>query len=257
MFRPCIDLHEGRVKQIVGGTFGTGEAAPRTNFVSEHDAAWYATKFRDDGLTGGHVVQLGPGNDSAALSALNAYRQGLQLGGGVTDANALEWINAGASHVIVTSWLFPDATMDRARAESLAGAVGADRVVIDLSARLVDGRYVVFVDRWRKATDTVLSAGLFAGLADVCDEFLVHAINVEGLQQGIDLSLVGKLSEWCTKPVTYAGGANSIDDLTSVHSISDGRVDLTIGSALDLFGGRGVAYADAVAFNASMSDPRS
>ena len=257
MFRPCIDLHEGRVKQVVGGTFGQGEAAPQTNFVSEHDAAWFATTFRHDRLTGGHVIRLGPGNDPAARSALNAYRQGLQLGGGVTGANALEWINEGASHVIVTSWLFPDAAMDRARAESLAETVGTQRVVIDLSARLVDDRYVVFIDRWRKVTDTVLSAGLFAGLADVCDEFLVHAINVEGLQRGIDLLLVEKLAEWCPKPVTYAGGANSIDDLLRVHTISDGRVDLTIGSALDLFGGSGVAYADAVAFNASMSDPRS
>ena len=253
MFRPCIDLHEGRVKQVVGGTFGEGESAPKTNFVSEHDAGWFSARFRDDGLTGGHVIQLGPGNDDAARLALSTYPGGLQLGGGVTASNASAWINAGASHVIVTSWLFPDARLDRTRADELAAGVGADRVVIDLSARLVDDRYVVFIDRWRTATDTVLGGALFADLAELCDEFLVHAINVEGLQQGIDLELVEKLAEWCPKPVTYAGGAKSLDDLVRVHTASDGRVDLTIGSALDLFGGSGVTYADAVAFNRSLA----
>jgi phosphoribosylformimino-5-aminoimidazole carboxamide ribotide isomerase len=253
MFRPCIDLHEGRVKQVVGGTFGAGENAPTTNFVSDYDAGWFAARFRDDHLTGGQVIQLGPGNDTAARLALATYPGGLQLGGGVTAANAGEWIDAGASHVIVTSWLFPDAELNRKRAEDLASRVGADRVVIDLSARLVDDRYVVFIDRWRVATDTVLTGSLFADLAAACDEFLVHAINVEGLQQGIDLTLVEKLAEWCPRPVTYAGGAKSIDDLVRVHTASDGRVDLTIGSALDLFGGSGVAYTDAVAFNRSIS----
>jgi phosphoribosylformimino-5-aminoimidazole carboxamide ribotide isomerase len=249
MFRPCIDLHEGRVKQVVGATFGVGESAPRTNFVSEHGASWFADLFRSDDLRGGHVIQLGPGNGEAAHSALAAFPGGLQLGGGVNADNASGWIEAGASHVIVTSWLFPGARLDRKRAETLAAAVGADRVVVDLSARLVDGRYVVFIDRWRTPTTTVLDAELFAELADVCDEFLVHAINVEGLQQGIDTDLVEKLAAWCPKPVTYAGGARSLDDLRHVHDASGGRVDLTIGSALDIFGGSGVTYRDAVAFN--------
>ena len=253
MFRPCIDLHEGRVKQVVGGTFGEGETAPKTNFVSEHDAGWFAARFRDDHLAGGHVIQLGPGNDTAARLALATYPGGLQLGGGVTAANASDWIDAGATHVIVTSWLFPDAVLNRTRADDLAGMVGADHVVIDLSARLVDDGYVVFIDRWRTPTDTVLDAALFADLAERCDEFLVHAINVEGLQQGIDLALVERLADWCPKPVTYAGGAKSINDLIRVHTAGEGRVDLTIGSALDLFGGYGVAYADAVAFNRSIT----
>jgi phosphoribosylformimino-5-aminoimidazole carboxamide ribotide isomerase len=253
MFRPCIDLHEGRVKQVVGGTFADGEHAPVTNFVSEHDAAWYAHLFRSDALRGGHVIQLGPGNAEAARSALAAYPGGLQIGGGVELSNAAGWLEAGASHVIVTSWLFPDGVMSRDRVESLAGHVGAARVVIDLSARAVNGRYVVFIDRWRKSTDTVLTAALFEELADSCDEFLVHAINVEGLQGGVDFDLVDMLAQWCRKPVTYAGGARSLDDLIRVHTISDGRVDLTIGSALDLFGGSGVTYQEAVAFNASVA----
>ena len=255
MFRPCIDLHDGLVKQVVGGTFTAGEDAPTTNFVSDHDAGWFAARFRDDALTGGHVIQLGPGNDTAARLALSTYPGGLQLGGGVNTGNAGSWIEAGASHVIATSWLFPDAVLSRDRAGGLARSVGAERVVIDLSARLVDDRYVVFIDRWRTPTDTVLSADLFASLAEFCDEFLVHAINVEGLQQGIDLALVEKLADWCPRPVTYAGGASSIDDLLRVHTTGDGRVDLTIGSALDLFGGSGVAYADAVAFNHSVPGP--
>ena len=253
MFRPCIDLHEGRVKQVVGGTFGEGNSSPQTNFVSDHDSAWFAELFRSDGLRGGHVIQLGPGNNAAARLALAAYPNGLQIGGGVTDSNAQHWLDAGASHVIVTSWLFPNGEFNADRAESLAGTVGPERVVMDLSARRVDDRYVVFIDRWRQATTTVLNAELFAMLQPWCDEFLVHAINVEGLQQGIDLELVALLATWCNRPVTYAGGAKSIDDLRRVHMISDGRVDLTIGSALDIFGGSGVAYREAVAFNSSIA----
>lgn len=252
MFRPCIDLHEGSVKQVVGGSFAEGEQAPVTNFVSEHDAAWFADKFRLNSLRGGHVIQLGPGNKQAAESALAAYPEGLQIGGGVELMNAAGWLDAGASHVIVTSWLFPDAVLSRDRVESLAVEVGASRVVIDLSARFVNGDYVVFIDRWRKATDTVLTAALFDELAESCDEFLVHAINVEGLQGGVDFDLVEMLAKWCRKPVTYAGGARSLDDLVRVHTISNGHVDLTIGSALDVFGGSGITYEEAVAFNASL-----
>ena len=257
MFRPCIDLHEGRVKQVVGGSFSVDESEPRTNFVSDHDASWFAELFRVDGLRGGHVIQLGPGNEGAARSALATYPTGLQLGGGITEANSSQWIEAGASHVIVTSWLFPGGVLHQDRASSLAAEIGASRIVIDLSARLVDGHYVVFIDRWRTATGTVLSSGLFEGLAEFCDEFLVHAINVEGLQQGIDLALVEKLASWCPKPVTYAGGAKALDDLVRVHQVSGGRVDLTIGSALDLFGGSGVSYRDCVEFNASLASDRS
>lgn len=249
MFRPCIDLHDGRVKQIVGASLDDGNGGLRTNFEAGHDAAWYADRYRRDGLTGGHVIMLGPGNEAAARRALAAHPGGLQVGGGVTAGNAPAWLDAGASHVIVTSWLFPGSELDGERLAALHRAVGRDRLVIDLSARRHGEDYVVVADRWRRLTTTVLDEPGLAGLAEGCAELLVHAVDVEGLRAGIDEELVARLAAWSPVPATYAGGARSIDDLERVDRLGGGRVDLTIGSALDLFGGDGVAYADAVAFN--------
>ncbi|NGO38039.1 phosphoribosylformimino-5-aminoimidazole carboxamide ribotide isomerase [Limisphaera ngatamarikiensis] len=250
MFRPCIDLHEGRVKQIVGGSLD--EAAPerlRTNFVSDRPASWYAALYRRDGLTGGHVIMLGPGNEAEARSALAAYPGGLQVGGGITAANAAGWLDAGASHVIVTSWLFREGRLDEDRLGALVRAVGRDRLVIDLSCRRRGEDYVVVADRWRTWTELRLSAETLERLAGSCAEFLVHAVDVEGLCRGVDLELVERLAAWSPVPVTYAGGARSLEDLERVTEVGRGRVDLTIGSALDIFGGTGVRYADCVAFN--------
>ena len=249
MFRPCIDLHEGKVKQIVGGTLSDAPAGLRTNFVSDRAPAWFAQLYRRDGLTGGHVIKLGPGNDAAARQALAAWPRGLQLGGGVTAANARDWLDAGASHVIVTSWIFRDGMIDRERLAELVRAIGKDRLVLDLSCRVRDGRYFVVTDRWQKFTDTVLSPATLEDLARHCNEFLIHAVDVEGLCRGIDLGLVEKLAQWTSIPTTYAGGASSLRDLEQVAAIGKGRIHLTIGSALDIFGGTGVRYEDAVAFN--------
>ncbi|MCX8156291.1 MAG: phosphoribosylformimino-5-aminoimidazole carboxamide ribotide isomerase [Verrucomicrobiae bacterium] len=249
MFRPCIDLHEGKVKQIVGGTLQEGGAGLRTNFVSERPAAWYAALYRQDGLTGGHVIQLGPGNEAAAREALAAYPGGLQLGGGVRADNAREWLEAGASHVIVTSWVFREGRVDEERLAALVGAVGRERLVLDLSCRRKADGYYIVTDRWQKWTQERLGPALLERLARSCAEFLVHAVDVEGLCRGIDEELVGHLSQWSPLPVTYAGGARSLADLERVTELSRGRVDLTIGSALDIFGGTGVRYADCVAFN--------
>jgi len=249
MFRPCIDLHEGKVKQIVGGTLSDAAAGLRTNFVSDRPPAWFAALYRRDGLTGGHVIKLGPGNDIAARKALAAWPGGLQLGGGVTDANARAWLAVGASHVIVTSWIFRDGIIDRERLAKLVGAIGKNRLVLDLSCRVRDGQYYVVTDRWQKFTDTVLSRKTLEDLARHCDEFLIHAVDVEGLCRGIDLGLVEKLAGWTPIPTTYAGGAASLRDLEQVETIGKGRIHLTIGSALDIFGGTGVRYEEAVAFN--------
>jgi phosphoribosylformimino-5-aminoimidazole carboxamide ribotide isomerase len=256
VFRPCIDLHEGRVKQIVGGSLGPGQGGLRTNFESSEGPESFAARYRRDGLTGGHVIMLGPGNEDAARRALAAYPGGLQVGGGITAATAPAWLDAGASHVIVTSWLFPDGVLDADRLTALHRAVGRDRLVIDLSCRRRDGDHVVVVDRWRRFTDTVLDEAGLGRLAAQCAELLVHAVDVEGLQAGIDDALVGKLAAWSPVPTTYAGGARSLADLERVDRLSGGRVDLTIGSALDLFGGDGVRYADAVAFNATAARRR-
>jgi phosphoribosylformimino-5-aminoimidazole carboxamide ribotide isomerase len=249
MFRPCIDLHEGQVKQIVGGTLSDAGGGLRTNFVSDRSPAWFAELYQRDGLTGGHVIKLGPGNDDAARAALAAWPGGLQIGGGITAENAADWLDAGASHVIVTSWVFRDGHIDRQRLAELVAAIGRQRLVLDLSCRVRDGRYLVVTDRWQKFTDTALSAESLADLARYCDEFLVHAVDVEGLCRGIDLNLVEKLAEWSPLPTTYAGGASSLHDLEQVEAIGRGRIHLTIGSALDIFGGTGVRYEEAVAFN--------
>jgi phosphoribosylformimino-5-aminoimidazole carboxamide ribotide isomerase len=251
VFRPCIDLHEGHVKQIVGGSLTDGGEGLRTNFVSERPASWYADLYRRDGLRGGHVIKLGPGeaNDRAAREALAAYPGGLQLGGGVTADNARAWLDAGASHVIVTSFVFRDGQLHADNLRALLKAVGRERLVLDLSCRLRDGQYWVVTDRWQRFTRLTLERATLERLADSCAEFLVHAVDVEGLCRGIDRDLVQNLAGWSPIPVTYAGGASSLADLEEVTRLSGGRVDLTIGSALDLFGGSGVRYADCVAFN--------
>ena len=259
MFRPCIDLHEGRVKQIVGGTLNDDFPDElRTNFVSECSAAFYARMYRQDGLTGGHIIMLGQGNEVAAREALAAYPGGLQVGGGITPANALGYIEAGASHVIVTSWVFREGRLDRERLQQLLAKVGPQRLVIDLSCRRRGDDYFVVTDRWQKFTDLRVNAETLHDLAGSCNEFLIHAVDVEGLCRGVDLELVEKLALWSPLPTTYAGGAQSLRDLELVTSIGQGRIDLTIGSALDIFGGTGVRYAEVVGYNRQLkSSPAS
>ncbi len=254
MFRPCIDLHEGKVKQIVGGTLSNEPGRLRTNFVSERPASWYAELYKQDGLTGGHLIMLGPGNETTARAALAAYPGGLQIGGGINDANARTWLEAGASHVIVTSWLFPQGRLDWERLWALSRQAGQQRLVLDLSCRRRGEDYFVVSRGWQEFTDMPLSARNLEALAGWCSEFLIHAVDVEGLRQGIDRELVCKLSNWLPIPATYAGGAKSISDLEEVTNLGRGKIDLTIGSALDIFGGSGVRYHDAVEFNKRLAN---
>lgn len=249
LFRPCIDLHEGRVKQIVGGSLTDSGAGLRTNFVAEHGAAWFAERYRADRLAGGHVIKLGPGNDDAARAALAAWPDGLHLGGGIDGGNARAWIDAGAQKVIVTSWLFPGARFSRERLAALVAAVGRERLVVDLSCRVRDGRWLVAIDRWQTITDVALDAAFLAEVGRSCSELLIHAADVEGLCRGIDQPLVERLGQWSPVPCVYAGGARDIADLALVEHLSGGRVDLTYGSALDLFGGSLVRYADCITWN--------
>ena len=235
--------------QIVGGTLTDGGTGVKTNFVSEKPPGWFAERYRRDGLTGGHVIQLGSGNEVAARTALAAWPGGLQLGGGVTADNARAWLKAGATHVIVTSWVFRDGRLEWDRLRQLVALIGKDRLVLDLSCRRRGNDYVVVTDRWQKFTELKLGAETFARLSPHCAEFLVHAVDVEGLCRGLDGELVAKLAEWSPLPTTYAGGAKSLADLELVERLGCGRIDLTIGSALDIFGGTGVRYADCVAFN--------
>ena len=255
MFRPCIDLHEGKVKQIVGGTLSDSGAGLRTNFVSERPASWYAELYKKDGLKGGHVIQLGAGNESAARAALAAFPGGLHLGGGVNLDNARGWLDAGASHVIVTSWVFRDGQLDFDRVRALVAAIGKERLVLDLSCRVRDGKYWVVTDRWQKFTEFEVNRHELERLAVYCDEFLIHAADLEGLCGGVDLELVQRLAKDSPISTTYAGGARSALDLEEVTRVGAGKIDLTIGSALDIFGGTGVRYEDCVAFNRRLTSP--
>lgn len=253
-FRPCIDLHDGKVKQIVGGSLRDDGAGLRTNFESDRPAEYFAQRYRDDGLTGGHVIKLGPGNDAAARAALAAYPGGLQIGGGITAENAAGWLEGGASHVIVTSWLFDEEGhfLDH-RLAALVEAVGRERLVIDLSCRTHGDGWAVAMNRWQTLTELPLDETTLTTLGETCAEFLIHAADVEGKCEGIDERLVAFLGRHAPCPITYAGGARVLDDLATVERLSGGRVDLTIGSALDLFGGSGVRYADCVAWNGRAS----
>lgn len=241
------------MKQIVGGTLEAGAGQLRTNFVSDRPASWYAELYRRDGLTGGHVVMLGPGNEAAARNALKAYPGGLQIGGGVNADNARSWLDAGASHVIVTSWVFREGRVDWERLSRLSKLVGKDRLVLDLSCRARGGDYFVVTDRWQTLTELKIQPENLSVLAATCAEFLVHAAEVEGICRGIDQELVSRLGQWSPIPATYAGGANSLADLEGVTRLGKGRIHLTIGSALDIFGGTGVRYKDVVAFNRALA----
>ena len=254
-FRPCIDLHDGRVKQIVGSSLSDSGAGLKTNFETDRSPAWFAELYKKDGIRGGHVIMLGKGNIDAAKAALAAYPGGLQVGGGITADNALEYLNAGASHVIVTSWIFPDGKLDRERLERLSQTVGKERLVLDLSCKRVSDpenanpRWKIATNRWQTLIDIEITAETLEDLSRYCDEFLIHAADVEGKQQGMDDELIMFLAEYSPIPCTYAGGAKSLKDLEHCKKISNGKIDLTIGSALDLFGGKGVKYEDCVRFN--------
>ncbi|MBO4903527.1 MAG: phosphoribosylformimino-5-aminoimidazole carboxamide ribotide isomerase [Lachnospiraceae bacterium] len=242
-FRPCIDIHDGQVKQIVGSTLND-KAAATENFVAAHDAAYYAELYKADGLRGGHVIMLNrkgtpeyEADKAAAFSALKAYPGGLQIGGGIDDTNAAAFLEAGASHVIVTSYVFCNGEICYNRLDKLRSVAGPEHIVLDLSCRRdAEGGYTIVTDRWQKFTDAKLDAGLLGDLSAWCDEFLVHAVDVEGKVSGIEEDVVRIVKE-SPIPVTYAGGISSIADLERIRTLSDGRVNVTVGSALSLFGG--------------------
>jgi phosphoribosylformimino-5-aminoimidazole carboxamide ribotide isomerase len=245
-FRPCIDLHHGKVKQIVGSTLTDNKKeTPITNFESDRPASFFAERYLKDDLPGGHVIMLGPGNKRAALQALRAFPGGLQIGGGITPDNACSFLDEGASHVIVTSFVFSDGVIKEERLGLLEKTVGKKRLVLDLSCRKTGGSYTVACDRWQRDSGIAVSDKMMTELALHCDEFLVHAVDVEGKRKGIDAGLVRLLAAISPIKVTYAGGIRSIEDLEEVHAVGRGRLDATIGSALDIFGGS-LKYADIV-----------
>ena len=249
-YRPCIDLHDGKVKQIVGSTLHDAAASRlQTNFSSEFPPSHYARMYRRDNLVGGHVILLGPGNEDAALDALAGWPGGLQIGGGITVDNAVSWLERGASHVIVTSHVFHHGQLDADRLYRLCRETGKERLVLDLSCRWKDDGYYVVTDRWQNFTDLRISGEVLKELAGSCDEFLVHAVDVEGKCMGIDERLLDLLAAHVPLPTTYAGGIGSMDDLYRIRDAGKGRLDATVGSALDIFGGSGCRYDEVVALH--------
>ncbi len=244
-FRPCIDLHQGKVKQIVGSTLTDNkEDTPTTNFQTEKPAQWFSKLYRRDSLTGGHIIQLGPGNEATAESALEAWPQGMQIGGGINIDNAKKWLDAGASAVIVTSWVFHDGKTDYDRLKKLVKTIGKKRLVLDLSCRRQNDCYKVVTDRWQTFTDEIVRPSLLTYLSNFCYEFLIHAVDVEGKCQGIERPLVELLGKWAGLPITYAGGIRTKDDISMIEALGNGHLDFTVGSALDIFGGDHLKYED-------------
>ncbi|MBU1139859.1 MAG: phosphoribosylformimino-5-aminoimidazole carboxamide ribotide isomerase [Proteobacteria bacterium] len=249
-FRPCIDLHNGKVKQIVGSTLKDDEPESlQINFTADHPSTWFAELYRRDNLTGGHIIKLGPGNDQAAAEALAAWPGGLQIGGGISADNGREWLDKGASHVIVTSYVFREGQVDRDRLQRLVTAVGKKYLVLDLSCRRRGSDYYIVTDRWQNFTDVIISPQILEEFSNLCDEFLIHAADVEGQCRGIETELVKRLAEWSPIPTTYAGGVKDLSDMELIRDLGQGRLHATVGSALDIFGGTTMTYQEVVAFH--------
>ena len=243
-FKPCIDIHNGKVKQIVGGTLLDNGDQAEENFVSQQDASFYAQLYKNNKIKGGHIILLNPANSTyydadlkQAQLALDNYPGGLQIGGGITDDNAKSFLDMGASHVLVTSYVFKDGKINFDNLNAIVNAVGKDRLVLDLSCRKKDGEYYIVTDRWQKFTEVKVTVSTLDLLANYCDEFMIHAVDVEGKASGIDQELVAMLGKWSGIPITYAGGVGSFEDIDLIKKLGQNKIDVTVGSALDLFGG--------------------
>ena len=244
-FRPCIDIHNGKVKQIVGGSLSDVKKEVKENFVSEQDAKYYAEMYKKDNVSGGHVILLN-GIDSPyydltkdqALLAIQSYRCGLQVGGGINVKNAKAYLENGASHVVVTSFVFRDGKINYDNLNRLSRITGRERLVLDISCRKKDGKYYIVTDRWQKFTEEELTEEIFYKLHSYCDEFLMHAVDVEGKASGIEEELVELMGKLNGMKMTYAGGISSLEDIEKLRRLGNGGIDFTVGSALDIFGGK-------------------
>ena len=253
-FRPCIDIHNGKVKQIVGGSLRDEGDQAAENFVSQQDGAYFARLYQDYGLLGGHVIMLNPASSPyypetkrQALLALENFPGGLQVGGGIHAGNAQEFLNAGASHVIVTSYVFSDGKVSYENLEKISRVTGPEHLVLDLSCRRKGDDYYIVTDRWQKFTEVPFTVETLQELGQYCDEYLIHAVDVEGKARGIEEEVVRRLAQYTEHPVTYAGGVGSMDDQRKLESLGGGHVEVTVGSALDLFGGS-LPFTEILAF---------
>ena len=243
-FRPCIDIHNGKVKQIVGGTLKDEGNKATENFVSEYDAAYFANLYKKENLKGAHVIMLNAADSeyyeatkAQAMLAVQTYPGALQVGGGITADNAKEYIENGADKVIVTSYVFKNGEIQYDNLKKLVEVVGKEHIVLDLSCRKKDDAYYIVTDRWQKFTNVEVTYETLDTLKEYCSEFLIHAVDVEGKASGIETELVSMLGAYGKIPVTYAGGVSSYQDIEQIKKLGNNKLDVTIGSALDLFGG--------------------
>ena len=246
-FRPCIDIHDGKVKQIVGGSLKEdGQTSlVKENFVSKQDSAFYANLYKKLGIKGGHVILLNKEGTpeyeltkAEAIAALNAYPGGLQVGGGINPDNATIYLEAGASQVIITSYVFKDGRVDYDNLNNIKNTVGSDKLVLDLSCRKRDGKYYIVTDRWQKFTDETFDLEILKKYEEYCCEYLIHAVDMEGKNSGVDDDILEIFDKYHGNPVTYAGGIHSYDDISHIKELTHNKANITIGSALDLFGGK-------------------
>ena len=247
LFRPCIDLHQGKVKQIIGATLSDLKSQSekkelKENFVSQYQSDYYANLYKKDNLKGGHVIMLGSNNEHQAKLALKTYPYGLQIGGGITDQNALYWLDQKASHIIITSYIFYDGQCDWNRLKKIARLVSRDKLILDLSCSWIEDEYYIMWDRWQKKTSTKITKSVLEQFAEYCDEFLIHSIDVEGKQQGIDSRLIDTLANHSPIDCVYAGGISTIKDIEYIENLSTNHLYYTIGSGLDIFGGKQLNY---------------
>lgn len=243
-FRPCIDIHNGKVKQVVGSSIKDAGDSAKENFVSEKNADYYGDLYKKHGLTGGHIILLNAVtskyyNDTKeqAMLALKSFNGGMELGGGVRPDNAREFLEAGASHVIVTSYVFSNGVLNYDNLKEICKVTGKEKLVLDLSCRKKDGKYFIVTDRWQNFTKEEVDISTLQKLSEYCDEFLIHAVDVEGKNNGVETELVNIIGKWDKSPITYAGGIRTMEDIEKLRQASNNNMDFTVGSALDIFGG--------------------
>ncbi len=172
----------------------------------------------------------------------------MQVGGGIKGYNAMSYINQGATHVIVTSYIFNDGQLHQGHLEEMVETVGKDHLVLDLSCRKKEDCYYVVTNRWQKFTNFEVNEENIRFLEQYCNEFLVHAVDVEGLKSGIDNELLNLLSRWVRIPCTYAGGISTLEDLERIKVQGKGKIDFTVGSAMDIFGGN-LKFSDVMKYH--------
>jgi len=237
-FRPCIDIHNGKVKQIVGSSLSDSGKGLLENYVSSQNASFYANLFKKFNLCGGHIIKLDKGEDTnnEAINALQTWPGCMQIGGGITDSNCKYYLDSGASHVIVTSFVFNNGIIDYENLRTISEACGKSNLVLDLSCKLVDGDYHIATERWQNISKEYITPSLLYDLSFYCDEYLIHDVSVEGMKNSIDTDLISILTA-SPIPVTYAGGISCYEDIDKLSKYGEDSIDFTIGSSLDIFGG--------------------